>query len=112
MTTEKDFSSKEHLTKHLTLGRFGVLEEATRVNSWAEQDFLEWKLYLARTLTPSRVTPQILKTITESAKYRKAYGSYSFGVVGVVKSKWLFIVIAAAIGIVVVLYMMGFLGAR
>lgn len=106
--TEEDFESKKHITKHLTLGRYGITEEATRVNSWPEQDYLSWKLFLARTLTPENVTPASLKTICEASdKYRKAYKSYKFGIVQGIKSSWLWIAIGAVIGIVLLLYFTG-----
>ena len=65
---EENFESKRHVTKHLTLNRYGRTEEATRVNSWPEQDYLSWKLFLARTLTPDNVTPQSLKTICDASR--------------------------------------------
>ncbi len=108
--TEADFESKKHITKHLTLNRYGRTEEATRVNSWPEQDYLAWKLFLARTLTPENVTPQSLKTICDaSEKYRKAYGSFKFGFVQGIKSSWLIIAIGGVIGFVVLLYFMGYI---
>lgn len=109
--TEEDFESKKHITKHLTLGRFGLTEEATRVNSWPEQDFLSWKLFLARNLTPDNVTPASLKTICDaSEKYRKAYKSYKFGIVQGIKASWLFITVAGMVGFIVMLYFMGYIG--
>lgn len=112
MSREEDFESKKHLTKHLTIGRAGVLEEATRVNSWPELDWLSWKLYLARTLTPEMVTPGGLKTIREASnKYAKAYGSFSFGVKHKIKASWKYILpIVAVVGIVMALYFMGYIG--
>ena len=108
---EENFESKRHVTKHLTLNRYGRTEEATRVNSWPEQDYLSWKLFLARTLTPDNVTPQSLKTICDaSEKYRKAYKSYGFGLVKGVKSGWVMIMIAVVIGTFILLYATGNLG--
>lgn len=111
--TEEDFESKKHITRHLTLNRYGQTEEATRVNSWQEQDYLSWKLFLARTLTPENVTPASLKTICDaSEKYRKAYKSYKFGIVQGIKSSWLIIVVGAIAGIVLLLYFAGFIQVR
>jgi len=107
---EEDFESKKHVTKHLTLGRFGKTEEATRVNSWAELDYLNWKLFLARTLVPKNVTPRALKTICDASdKYRKAYKSYSFGLVQGIKSRWVIILVGAIVAIVFFLYFSGIL---
>jgi hypothetical protein len=47
---EQDFRSKEHVTRHMTLNRYGKTEEATDVDSWPEQDYLSAKLFKARTL--------------------------------------------------------------
>lgn len=111
--TEDDFESKKHVTRHLTLNRFGQTDEATRVNSWPEQDYLSWKLYLAETLTPDNTTPQVIKTICDAAeKYRKAYKSYKFGIVQGIKSSWLFIAIGGVIGLVLLLYFTGFIQVR
>ena len=111
--TEENFESKRHITKHLTLNRYGRTEEATRVNSWPEQDYLAWKLFLARTLTPQNVTPQSLKTICDaSEKYRKAYKSYPFGIIKTVKSSWFFIMAGVIAMIVILLYFTGNLGGR
>jgi hypothetical protein len=110
---EENFESKQHVTKHLTLGRFGMTEEATRVNSWPEQDYLSWKLFLARTLTPENVTPESLKTIClASDKYRKAYKSYKFGIIQGVKSSWLLIAVGAVVGLVLLLYFTGYIQVR
>ncbi len=106
--TEEDFESKRHITKHLTLDRYGRTEEATRVNSWPEQDYLSWKLFLARTLTPENVTPVSLKTICDASdKYRKAYKSYKFGIVQGIKATWMYVLVAAIIGIVLMLFFTG-----
>lgn len=106
---EEDFQSKAHVTRHLTLGRYGKIEEATRVNSWAELDWLNWKLFLANTLVPDMVTPSGLKTIADASnKYAKAYGSFGFGMKRKIKNSWWLIMpIAAVVGIVMVLYLMG-----
>jgi len=105
---EDDFDSKKHVTRHLTLGRFGKTEEATRVNSWPEQDYLSWKLFLARTLTPDNVTPASLKTICDASdKYRKAYKSYKFGIIQGIKSSWMIILIGGIVFTVVMLYFAG-----
>jgi len=110
---EEDFESKKHVTRHLTLGRFGRTEEATRINSWPEQDYLHWKLFLARTLTPENVTPDVLETIYKAGeKYRKTYGSYRFGIIQGIKSSWVFIMIAAIIGLVLLLYFSGYIQVR
>jgi hypothetical protein len=106
--TEEDFESKRHVTKHMTLNRYGRTEEVTRVNSWPEQDYLSWKMYLSRTLTPENVTPATLKTICDaSEKYRRAYKSYKFGIVQGIKSKWVVIAVMAVIGFVLFLYITG-----
>ena len=111
--TEDNFESKRHITKHLTLNRYGRTEEATRVNSWPEQDYLAWKLFLARTLTPQNVTPQSLKTICDaSEKYRKAYKSYPFGIIKGMKSSWFFIMAGVIAMIVILLYFTGNIGGR
>jgi hypothetical protein len=111
--TEEDFESKKHITKHLTLGRFGKTEEATRVNSWAEQDYLSFKLFLARTLTPENVTPTTLKTICDaSIKYTKAYKSYKFGVIAGVKPKWVVVAVIAVVAVFLLMYFSGMLGVR
>ena len=111
--TEENFESKRHITKHLTLNRYGRTEEATRVNSWPEQDYLAWKLFLARTLTPQNVTPQSLKTICDaSEKYRKAYKSYPFSIIKTVKSSWFFIMAGVIAMVVILLYFTGNLGGR
>ena len=105
---ESDFESKKHITKHLTLNRYGRTEEATRVNSWQEQDYLTWKLFLARTLTPENVTPASLKTICDATeKYRKAYKSYKFGLVQGVKASWMYIMVGVVVGTVLLLYFTG-----
>lgn len=107
--TEEGFESKGHITKHLTLNRYGRTEEATRVNSWPEQDWLLWELFLGRTLTPENVTPQTLKTICDAEKYRHAYKSYKFGLVQGLKASWLIIAIGAVVGIVLLLYFTGYI---
>ena len=113
MSGEENFESKKHVTKHLTLGRFGHTEEATRVNSWPEQDYLSWKLFLARNLRPDNVTPRSLKTICEASdKYRKAYRSYKFGIVQGIKAGWMYALIAAVIAIVLILFFTGGLNFR
>lgn len=50
MTTEEDFQSKAHITKHMTGDQYNITRERTRVNSWEEQDYLSWKEFLAKTL--------------------------------------------------------------
>ena len=110
---EEDFESKKHVTRHLTLGRYGRTEEATRVNSWEEQDYLSWKLFKARTLTPENVTPRTLKTICDASdKYRRNFKSYRFGIVKGMKPSWLIIGIIAVVGMVLFLYMSGNFGGR
>lgn len=105
---EEDFQSKQHVTKHLTLGRFGVLEEVSEVNSAEENDYLNWKIYLAQTLTPERVSPFVLKMIADaSIKYRNAHKSYPFGAIRRIKSKWIFLFIGGIICIVVFLFLTG-----
>ena len=47
---EEDFESKAHVTKHLTGRKFNDTTERTRVNSWPEQDYLNWKTFLGNTL--------------------------------------------------------------
>lgn len=109
---EEDFQSKAHVTRHLTLDRFGRIEEATRVNSWPEQDYLAWKMFLADTLQPDMVTPSGLKTISDaSRKYLKAYGSYGFGVKATLKASWRYALpIVAVVGVVMALYFLGYIG--
>lgn len=105
---EEDFQSKQHVTKHLTLGRFGVLSEVSEVNSAEENDYLNWKMYLARTLTPDRVSPFVLRQVTDaSSKYRNAYKSYAFGPFQKMKMKWIWILVAAIVGILLLLYFTG-----
>ena len=47
---ESDFESKSHVTKHLTGNEYEITRERTRVNSWEEQDYLNWQIFLAETL--------------------------------------------------------------
>jgi len=47
---EENFESRSHITKHLTGAKFDKTEERTRINSWEEQDYLNWKKFLAKTL--------------------------------------------------------------
>jgi hypothetical protein len=47
---EEDFESKAHITKHLTGSQYDIIRERTRVNSWEEQDYINWKEFLASTL--------------------------------------------------------------
>lgn len=111
---EQDFQSKAHVTKHLTLNRFGRQEEATRVNSWEENDYLNWKLFLAGTLVPDNVSPMALKTIAEAAvKYRRAYKSYRYGLPIKIKGgAWLVLPVLAVVGIIIALYFMGAIGGH
>ena len=110
MRSEEDFESKQHVTKHLTLGRYGRLEEASEVNSAAEMDYLNWTIFLGKYLDPDKVSPFIFKTITDAAvKYRKAYSSYAFGIIGQIKTKWVWILVGSIIAIVAALYFLGFL---
>lgn len=50
MPSEENFESRSHITKHLTGAKFDKTEERTRVNSWEEQDYLNWKRFLHKTL--------------------------------------------------------------
>lgn len=110
---EEDFESKKHVTRHLTLGRYGRTEEATRVNSWEEQDYLSWKLFKARTLTPENVTPRTLKTICDASdKYRRNFKSYRFGMIKRVKPSWMLIVVVAVVVMFAFFFMTGGLGGR
>lgn len=109
---EKHFDPRAHATKHLTLGRYGVINEATRINSWPELDWIEWKQFLGMTLRTDLVTPSVLQTIVEAGnKYRKMYGSFGFGGKLRLRSK-LFIIIPIVIIITVIfaLYYIGYLG--
>lgn len=45
--TEEDFESKAHITKHMTGDQYNVTRERTRINSWEEQDYLNWKEFKA-----------------------------------------------------------------
>lgn len=106
--TEEDFQSKQHVTKHMTLGRYGMLSEASEVNSAEENDWLNWKTFLAKTLTPDRVSPFVLKQVTDaSTKYRKAFKSYAFGVVKTIASRWVLIVIGVVVAVVLMLFLTG-----
>jgi hypothetical protein len=108
---EEDFESKGHITKHLSLNRFGVIEEVSEVNSAEENDYLNWKLFLARTLVPANTTPFGLKMIVDgSDKWRKAYKSYAFGVIKQLKAKWIWIAVAVVGGVIALLYFTGRLG--
>jgi hypothetical protein len=105
MPEEEDFESKSHVTKHLTGSRFNIIRERTRINSWEEQDFLNWKEFLAFTLSMDRITPLTLKTITDTSKYKNAYKSYSFGIVKLLTSKWYLIpvILVAVVAVILVL---------
>jgi len=111
---EEDFQSKAHVTRHLTLNRFGRQEEATRINSWEENDYLNWKLFKAATLTPDNVSPSALKTIAEAAvKYRRAYRSYRYGLPIKIKGgAWFILPVLAVVGVFVALYFMGVFGGH
>jgi len=45
--TEEEFQSKAHITKHMTGDKYDVTRERTRVNSWEEQDYINWKEFKA-----------------------------------------------------------------
>jgi hypothetical protein len=111
MTDEEPFDPRAHTTKHMTLGRWGRLQEATRVHSWPEQDWLAFKLFLAYTLDPTaNATPQTIKTIMESRKYWKAYNSYRFGPLKVMSMKGLLIILGVtAAAVILLLYLGGYL---
>jgi len=47
---EENFESRSHITKHLTGAKFDNTHERTRVNSWEEQDYLNWKSFVGKTL--------------------------------------------------------------
>lgn len=50
MPSEENFESRSHITKHLTGARFDNTHERTRINSWEEQDYVNWKSFLNKTL--------------------------------------------------------------
>jgi len=105
---EDDFHTKEHITKHLTGAQYNVIRERTRVNSWEEQDFLNWKEFIAQTLTMDRLTPYTYGLILDaSEKYRKAFKSYKFGLLQTVGRKWLWLAIGGIVLAIVILYLNG-----
>ncbi len=108
---DEDFDAKKHLTRHLTLGRYGVLEEASEVNSPEEFDYLNWKEYLARTLDPElNVTPYILKQIVlATEKYRRAFRSVRYGTARMLQRHWAIVFIILVIGITLFLYFTGYI---
>jgi hypothetical protein len=59
------------------------------------------------------LTPHGLKMIVDSsAKYKKAYGSYAFGVIRKIASKWIYLVVIAVVVVLVILYFTGALPGR
>ena len=59
------------------------------------------------------LTPHGLKMIVDSSpKYKKAYGSFAFGVIRKIASKWVYIVVIAVVAILVILYFTGAIGGR
>lgn len=55
----------------------------------------------------ARMTTRVLASIVENNLYRLTWRSIKFGVVGVIKTRWVLIVVAAIIGVVLLLYFTG-----
>ena len=56
------------------------------------------------------VSPFVLKMLVESSnKYKKAYKSYAFGLVGQIQAKWLYFLILGVVGVVMLLYFTGYI---
>ena len=106
--TDDDFHTKEHITKHLTGAQYNLIRERSRVNSADEQAFLNWEEFVARTLTTDLLSPTTYKIYMAGANlYKKAHGSFKFGVVQKLSSKWLWLVIGGIVAVVVLLYLTG-----
>lgn len=108
MTNPDDFHTKEHITKHLTGARYDIIRERSRVNSAEEQAFLNWEEFIARTLTTDGLSPLAYQIYMAGARlYGKSHGSFKFGMIRKLGSKWMWIIIAAVVGIVAFLYFTG-----
>ena len=106
--TDDDFHTKEHITKHLTGAQFNLIRERSRVNSADEQAFLNWDEFVAKTLTTDRLSPLAYKLYMAGANlYQKSHGSFKFGFIQKVATKWLWIVVIAAVVMMLVLYFTG-----
>ncbi len=106
--TDDDFHTKEHITKHLTGAEYDVIRERTRVNSADELAFVNWEEFVAETLETNRLSPLAYKIYMAGVNlYRKSHGSFKFGVVNQIRSKWLWIVIGVVVAGVIVLYLTG-----
>lgn len=56
------------------------------------------------------VSPFVLKMITDcSDKYKKAYKSYAFGLGKRIAAKWLYVLMAGVIGVVMLMYFAGYI---
>ena len=110
--TDDDFHTKEHITKHLTGAKYNLIRERTRVNSAAEQAFLNWEEFVAKTLTTDGLSPFAYKIFMAGEDlYRKSHGSFKFGVVQKLQRKWVLITVVGVVAAVVIyLYMSGNLG--
>lgn len=54
------------------------------------------------------VSPFVLKMIVDgSAKYRKAYKSYAFGLKQKIMGKWVYIVVGLVAAVVIIMYLTG-----
>jgi hypothetical protein len=51
-------------------------------------------------------------TVLDADKYRKAYGSYSYGTFKKLKGKWLWVLIGGVIALVLILYFTGVISFR
>jgi len=106
--TDDDFHTKEHITKHLTGAQYNLIRERSRVNSADEQAFLNWDEFVAKTFTTDKVSPLAYKIYMAGANlYKKSHGSFKFGFVQKIASKWLWILIGGAVIVVLLLYFTG-----
>jgi hypothetical protein len=54
------------------------------------------------------LSPHGLKMIVDSSpKYKKAYGSFAFGLIHKIKAKWMYVLIAGIVIFVIILYLTG-----
>jgi len=106
--TDDDFHTKEHITKHLTGAQYNLIRERSRVNSADEQAWLNWEEFVAKTLKTNGLSPLAYKIFMAGENlYKKAHGSFKFGLVQKVAAKWLWLLIGGAIALVVILYFTG-----
>ena len=106
--TDDDFHTKEHITKHLTGAQYNLIRERTRINSAAEQAFVNWEEFVARTLTTDGLSPLTYQIYMAGQRlYRLSHGSFKFGFIQKVAGKWLWLVIGGVIALVLLLYFSG-----